>query len=203
MGYGSESMSGRFKRVGILGGTFDPPHLGHLVVADQVLDQLGLDEVRLVVNNSPWQKVGERQVTPPERRLALVEAAVGAAPGVVASDVEIELGGPSYTLVTLEALAAREPGTEFLVVLGADAAAGLHTWHRAPELRERHEFVVVNRPGAEASPPAGWRCRPVEIPALDVSSSELRRLVAAGRSIRWLTPAPVVELIERWQLYRG
>jgi len=196
-------MSGRFKRVGILGGTFDPPHLGHLVVADQVLDQLGLDEVRLVVNNSPWQKVGEREVTSPERRLALVEAAVGAAPGVVASDVEIELGGPSYTLVTLEALATREPGTEFVVVLGADAAAGLHTWHRAAELRERHEFVVVNRPGAEAAPPAGWRCRPVEIPALDVSSSELRRLVAAGRSIRWLTPAPVVELIERWQLYRG
>lgn len=199
----SGTKSAPVKRVGILGGTFDPPHLGHLVVADQVLDQLGLDEVRLVVNNSPWQKVGEREITAPRRRLALVEAAVGAAPGVVASDVEIELGGPSYSLVTLEALTAREPGTEWLVVLGADAAAGLETWHRADELRERHEFVVVNRPGAASPPPPGWRCRPVEIPALDVSSSELRRLVAAGRSIRWLTPDPVVDLIERWQLYRG
>lgn len=194
---------GRVKRVGILGGTFDPPHLGHLVVADQVLDQLGLDEVRLMVNNSPWQKVGERKITSPGRRLALVEAAVGAAPGVVASDVEIELGGPSYTLVTLEALAAREPGTEFLVVVGADAAAGLGSWHRAAELQRRHEFVVVNRPGVDAPPPAGWRCRRVEIPALDVSSSDLRRLVVAGRSIRWLTPSPVVELIDRWRLYRG
>ncbi len=206
-GYGSESMSGaiaqRPKRVGILGGTFDPPHLGHLVVADQVLDQLGLDEVRLVVNNSPWQKVGEREITPPQRRLALVAAAVGAAPRVAASGVEIELGGPSYSLVTLEALSAREPGTEWLVVVGADAAAGLDTWHRADELRERHEFVVVNRPGHEGPPPSGWRCRPVEIPALDVSSSELRRLVASGRSIRWLTPDPVVELIDRWRLYRG
>lgn len=199
----SGTKSAPVKRVGILGGTFDPPHLGHLVVADQVLDQLGLDEVRLVVNNSPWQKMGERDVTAPARRLALVEAAVGTAPGVVASDVEIELGGPSYSLVTLEALTAREPGTEWLVVLGADAAAGLDTWHRADELRERHELVVVNRPGAQAPPPPGWRCRRVEIPALDVSSSELRRLVAAGRSIRWLTPGPVVELIERWQLYRG
>lgn len=196
-------MDGRSKRVGILGGTFDPPHLGHLVVADQVLDQLGLDEVRLVVNNSPWQKVGERTITSAARRLALVEAAVGSAPGVVASTVEIELGGPSYSLVTLEALAAREPDTEWLVVVGADAAAGLDTWHRAAELRERHDFVVVNRPGHRSPPPAGWRCRPVEIPALDVSSSELRRLVAAGRSIRWLTPDPVIELIERWRLYRG
>lgn len=201
----SGSISGRSKRVGILGGTFDPPHLGHLVVADQVLDQLGLDEIRLVVNNSPWQKVGDRPITPPERRLALVEAAVGqgAAPQVVASAVEIELGGPSYSLVTLEALTAREPGTEWLVVVGADAAAGLDTWHRAGELRERYGFVVVDRPGHDRPPPSGWRCQPVEIPALDVSSSELRRLVAAGRSIRWLTPDPVVELIDRWQLYRG
>lgn len=201
----SGTISGRTKRVGILGGTFDPPHLGHLVVADQVLDQLGLDEVRLVVNNSPWQKVGDRPITPAGRRLALVQAALGegAAPRVVASDVEIELGGPSYSLVTLEALAAREPGTEWLVVVGADAAAGLDTWHRADELRDRYGFVVVNRPGHERPPPPGWRCQPVEIPALDVSSSELRRLVAAGRSIRWLTPDPVVALIDRWQLYRG
>ena len=196
-------MEGRSKRVGILGGTFDPPHLGHLVVADQVLDQLGLDEVRLVVNNSPWQKAGQREISPPHRRLALVEAAVEAAPGVVASEVEIELGGPSYSVVTLEALEAQEPGTEWLVVVGADAAARLDTWHRAAELRERHDFVVVNRPGHQSPPPTGWRCRPVEIPGLDVSSSELRRLVAAGRSIRWLTPPPVIDLIERWRLYRG
>ncbi|MDH3683209.1 MAG: adenylyltransferase/cytidyltransferase family protein, partial [Acidimicrobiia bacterium] len=92
------------KRVGILGGTFDPPHIGHLVVGDQVRDCLDLDEVRLVVSNSPWQKVGGRSITPAHQRLELVAAAVADAPGLVASDIEIDLGGSSYTIVTLDAL---------------------------------------------------------------------------------------------------
>jgi nicotinate-nucleotide adenylyltransferase len=187
------------RRVGILGGTFDPPHIGHLVVADQVLHQLGLDEVRLVVNNQPWQKT--RLVTPAGKRLAMVEASLRDAHSVVASNIEIELGGPSYTLVTLEALAAREPEVEWLVVVGADAAAGLDTWHRAAELRVRHRFVVVNRPGTHGLPPPGWQCEQVEIPGLEVSSSELRRLVGLGRSVRYLTPDPVVQLLSSWGLY--
>ncbi len=188
-------------RVGILGGTFDPPHIGHLVVADQVLDQLGLDEVRLVVSNVPWQKVGGRELTAPERRLQLVEAAVTGCPGVEASSIELELGGPSYTAVTLETLARREPEAEWLVIVGSDAAAGLDTWHRADELRVNHQFVVVNRPGAGPGPPPGWRCRPVEIPELEVSSTELRRLIRRGRSVRHLTPEPVMQLLTEWGLY--
>lgn len=190
------------KRVGILGGTFDPPHVGHLVVADQVGDRLGLDEVRLVVSNQPWQKVGSREITSASRRLELVQAAVGGCPGLVASSIEIELGGPSYTLVTLEALAGREPNVDWVVIVGADAAAGLDTWHRADELREQHRLAVVNRPGSDGDPPPGWRYDRVEMPALDISSTELRRLAAEGRSVRHLTPAPVVQRLEAWGLYR-
>lgn len=189
------------KRVGILGGTFDPPHIGHLIVADQVLDQLHLDEVRLVVSNSPWQKVGERTITSAARRLEMVAAALADAPGVTVSGIEIELGGPSYTIVTLEELTRREPHAEWLVVVGADAASGLDTWHRAGELRAGHRFVVVNRSGHAATAPSGWNATAVEIPSLEVSSSELRRLVGAGRSIRHLTPEPVARLVASWGLY--
>ena len=190
------------KRVGLLGGTFDPPHIGHLVMADQVLDRLELDAVRLVVSNRPWQKVGSRLITEASRRLEMVTAAVLESPGVEASGIELELGGPSYTVVTLEALTEREPDTEWLIVVGADAAAGLDTWHRAGELRAQRRFIVVNRPGHAEPPPPGWRCDLVDIPALDISSTELRRMVAERRSIRHLTPHPVVQLLEGWGLYR-
>lgn len=190
------------KRVGILGGTFDPPHIGHLVVGDQVRDRLGLDEVRLVVTSSPWQKTRSRSITAAPRRLELVVAAVAEAPGLVASDIEIELGGSSYTIVTLAALAAREPDVDWRVIVGADAAAGLDTWHRADELRAKHRFVMVNRPGAAPTPPPGWDCELVGIPALDISSTELRRLVAEGRSVRHLVPSGVVQRLEAWGLYR-
>lgn len=190
------------RRVGLLGGTFDPPHIGHLVVADQVLDQLGLDEVRLVVSNRPWQKVGDREITPAPVRLELVRAAIDGAPGLVASSIEIELAGPSYTLVTVKELARREPDVEFLVIVGSDAAAGLETWHRAAELKARQRFVVVNRPGVAAAVPAGWKVIPVSIPAIDLSSTEIRNLVAQDRSIRYLTPAVVIHRLASSGLYR-
>lgn len=190
------------RRVGLLGGTFDPPHIAHLVVADQVRDRLGLEEVRLVVSNQSWQKVGERTITPAERRLALVEAAVDGLTGVVASSIELSLGGPSYTAVTVEALEEAEPEIDWLIIVGADAAAGLDTWHRAADLRARRRFVVVNRPGTEAKPPAGWHCSYVEIPSLDLSSTELRRFVASGRSIRHLVTDEVMQRVTRWGLYR-
>ncbi|MCP3991773.1 MAG: nicotinate (nicotinamide) nucleotide adenylyltransferase [Actinomycetia bacterium] len=189
------------KRVGLLGGTFDPPHLGHLIAADQVLDQLELDEVWLVVSNSPWQKTGARTITPAATRLELVEAAVVGAPGLVASGVELEIGGPSYTSVTLEVLEECYPETDWLIIVGADAAAGLDSWHRAEELRRQRRFVVVNRPGVAANTPEGWNCFPVEIPPIALSSTELRIMVEGGRSIRHLCPALVAQAIARLGLY--
>lgn len=189
------------KRVGIFGGTFDPPHIGHLIVADQVQDQLELDEVRLVVTNDPWQKVGSRAITPAPLRYRMAQAATAMAPGVVASPIELELGGPSYTLVTLEELARREPGVEHLVIVGSDAAAGLDSWHRADELRQRAAIVVVNRPGDDVGPPPGWMVEKVWIPALELSSTEIRAMVADGRSVRHLTPPAVVQLLIDEGLY--
>lgn len=190
------------KRVGILGGTFDPPHIGHLIVADQVQHALDLDEVRLIPANSPWQKVGSRTITPADQRLAMTRAAVGDARHLKVSEIEIELGGPSYTSVTLDALAEREPGTNWLVIVGADAAAGLDTWHNTDRLRQQATIVVVNRPGADFQPPTGWQWELVEIPSVGISGTGLRRRVEMGHSINFLTPDSVVELIEQWRLYR-
>lgn len=190
------------RRVGVLGGTFDPPHLGHLVVADQVLSALSLDEVMLVPANQPWQKVGQRSITPADKRLAMTVGAVGDAAGLSVSAIELEIGGPSYTTVTLAALAERHPDTEWLVIVGADAAAGLDTWHNTEQLREQATIVVVNRPGADFQPPTGWRWELVEIPSISISGTGIRRRVAQGASIRFLTPDPVIDRIAEWGLYR-
>ncbi len=170
---------------------------------------MGLDEVRLVVANNPWQKTSERIISSASFRFDMVQAALGRHRGVVASEVEIELGGPSYTIVTLEHLQATEPDTDWYVIVGADAAAGLDTWHRASELADMVELVVVNRPGEVDSatgelhgPPPGWRWTPVEVPAIGVSSTMLRERVAAGRSIWFLTPEAVVTLVDDHLLYR-
>jgi nicotinate-nucleotide adenylyltransferase len=195
-------MSEITRRVGVLGGTFDPPHLGHLIVADQVLSALSLDEVLLVPANQPWQKLDRREITPAPKRLAMTRAAVGDAAGLRVSDIELEIGGPSYTSVTLDALSERHPDTEWLVIVGADAAAGLDSWHNTERLREQATIVVTNRPGADFQPPTGWRWELVEVPSVAISGTGLRRRVAQGRSIRFLTPAPVIEQIAKWNLYR-
>lgn len=195
-------MSHSTRRVGVLGGTFDPPHLGHLIVADQVLSALSLDEVMLVPANRPWQKVDRRAITSAEHRLAMTRAAVGDARGLSVSAIELEIGGPSYTTVTLDALTERHPDTEWLVIVGADAAAGLDTWHDTERLREQATIVVVNRPGADFQPPTGWRWELVEIPSISISGTGLRRRVAQGASIRFLTPDPVIDRIAELNLYR-
>lgn len=198
------SPGGNFRpRLGVLGGTFDPPHLGHLVVADQVLSALSLTEVILVPANDPWQKHGSREITPAAQRLAMTRAAVGDAAGLSVSGIELELGGPSYTSVTLDALAEQRPGAEWLVILGADAAAGLDTWHNTERLREQATIVVVNRPGADFQPPTGWSWELVEIPSISISGTSLRRRVAQGYSVRFLTPEGVIRHIDEWSLYRG
>jgi nicotinate-nucleotide adenylyltransferase len=189
-------------RLGIFGGTFDPPHIGHLATAVEVRSILALDEVWMVVANEPWQKAPGRAVTPARHRFALVEAAVTGLDGVLASSIEIDRGGPSYTIDTLEYLDNQRPEAEVVVVLGADAAAGLPTWHRADELRESATFAVVERPGLVApGPPEGWRCTHVAVPRLDVSSSQLRARIAAGRPIDVLVPPAAIARIEELRLY--
>jgi nicotinate-nucleotide adenylyltransferase len=160
--------------------------------------------VLLVVNDQPWQKLGTRDITPAEDRFAMVEAAVGKVEGIEASRLEIERGGMSYTADTLAALRAADPARELFVILGTDAAQGLPTWERADEVRQLATIVVVERPGSgEGEAPPGWSWRRVEVPRLEVSSTDLRGRVADGRPLDYLLSAEVIETIADRGLYRG
>jgi nicotinate-nucleotide adenylyltransferase len=192
------------ERLGIFGGTFDPPHVGHLVTAVNVRHELQLDRVLLVVSNVPWQKVGTREISPAEARFAMVEAAVADVEGLEASRIEIEAGGSSYTADTLATLQAEGPDRELFVILGADAAAGILTWERVEEVRDRATVVVVDRPGAGPSPaPSGWRWLRVEVPRLEVSSTDLRARAVDGRPLDYLVTHEVADWIEQHDLYGG
>jgi nicotinate-nucleotide adenylyltransferase len=191
------------ERLGVFGGTFDPPHVGHLVSAVNVRYELRLDRVLLMVNNVPWQKTGTRAVSPAEERLGMVEAAVADVDGLEASRLEIDAGGPSFTADTLAALLREDPSRELFVILGADAAAGLLTWERCDEVRELATIVVVERPGAHPTePPEGWRWTWVEVPSLDVSSTDLRARAADGRPLDYLVTREVADWISSHGLYR-
>ncbi len=195
------------RRLGILGGTFDPVHVGHLVAAVNARHELGLDKVLLVVANEPWQKVASRPVTSAAERLALVEAAVEGVEGLEASGIEIERGGPSYTADTVAELEAIWPEAELDLIVGADAAAGLAGWERLEEVRSKVVLVVVNRPGTtiDAAGPnstlEGWDVRMVEVPALEISSTDLRDRVASGRPLDFLIPMPAIRVIREHGLY--
>lgn len=195
---------GRPERIGILGGTFDPVHVGHLVAAVNTLHELALDRVLLVVANEPWQKSGLRRVTPAAERLGLVEAAVGDVEGVEASAIEIERGGVSYTADTLAELDRRSPGCELFLIVGEDVAGSLDSWERVEEIRDRATLVVVTRPGEFERPSpqlAAWRTVTVEIPALQISSTDLRRRAATGRPLDYLVPAAAIRRIRERELY--
>jgi nicotinate-nucleotide adenylyltransferase len=190
------------ERLGVFGGTFDPPHVGHLVAAVNARHEAQLDRVLLVVANEPWQKVGVRDLSPAADRLAMVEAAVGDVEGLEASDVEIVRGGPSYSADTLAALAAEDPSRELFLLLGSDAVAGLPTWEHTERLKELAHIVVIDRPGTEgARPPEGYRYVVVEVPLLEVSSTDVRARVADGRPLDYLLTPEVIDCIEDRRLY--
>lgn len=192
----------RGSRIGVFGGTFDPPHVGHLVTAVNVAHQLDLDRLLLVVANRPWQKVGSRRISPAEDRLAMVAAAVRGVDRLEVSDLELRRGGNSYTADTLADLRAEDPTSELFVVLGADAAAGLPTWERVEEVRDRATLVVVDRPGSvPAGVPDGFRWVHVEVPRLEVSSTDLRDRVVTGQPLEYLLPRDVIACVRDRGLY--
>ena len=186
-------------RIGIFGGTFDPPHVGHLLVATHVRQKLGLDQVLLVVANNPWQKLGDRSVTAAKHRFRMVELAIRGLDGVAASDIEIRRGGASYSIDTVEQMLSM--GDEPVLIVGADAAVGLNTWHRSADLRVGVEVAVVGRPGSDGAAPDGWRTRYVDVPQVDVSSTDLRRRLAEGSPVDVLIPQRVVDYIGNVELY--
>jgi nicotinate-nucleotide adenylyltransferase len=190
------------ERIGIFGGTFDPIHVAHLAVGVAALHQLKLDRVLFVVSNVPWQKARIRQVSSPEDRLAMVDAAVRGHAGLVTSRVEIDRGGESYTADTLNELAA--PGREIFLIIGSDLVDELTTWKRWEEIPEKCTLAVAYRPGednrGELAP--GWRSVEIRLPALELSSTELRAMVRELRPVDFLVPDSVLQVIKERNLYR-
>ncbi len=199
--------SPRGERLGVLGGTFDPPHRGHVAAARACVEQLGLDRVLFVVANDPWQKSPRRSVTPASHRLAMVEAVVGSVPRAEASRIELERGGPSYTVDTVEALSAAarargDPEPQQFLIVGADVVPTLGTWHRADDLARLVIVAVVRRPGSpEPAGLPGWRLERVDGADVAVSSSQVREAVRAGQPLSDLVPEPVERYIRAHSLY--
>jgi nicotinate-nucleotide adenylyltransferase len=200
------------ERIGLFGGTFDPPHVGHVAALQAVSETLALDRLLLVVANDPWQKSSSRAITPAEDRFAMAQALAEGIPGVEASRMEIDRGGPSYTVTTVETLTAEvvasgAPAPQIYLVIGADLLADLGTWERTAELREMVTLAVVSRPpveGAMAPPrtaPPGWRLEWVDGPLVDVSSSAVRDVLERGGSVDELVPPAVMHCIRRRNLY--
>lgn len=189
------------RRVGVFGGTFDPPHVGHLVTAINVHYALDLDVVLMMVANVPWQKDGTRDITPAEDRVAMVAAAVDAVPGLIPGRQELDLGGNSYTADTLAVLADEYPGADLFTIVGDDAAAKLQSWERSDEVVSRSALVVVDRPGVPVvlDPAVEWIR--VEVPRLDVSSTDLRARFVDGRPLDYLLTDATLDVIERRGLY--
>ena len=186
------------RRIGILGGTFDPVHVGHLMDASAARNQLELDVVLVVVARDPWQK-RDRVIAPAEIRYEMVVAALDGVEGLEASRIELERDGPTYTIDTVEHLEA--PDHELFLVLGSDVAAGIPTWHRVDDLRERVTLAVVDRDSTPFPDPAGWRVARVCVPRLELSSTDLRGRVAAGEPIDFLVPTAAARILRARKLY--
>ncbi len=190
-------------RLGVFGGTFNPVHLGHLVLARECRDQLGLDEVWLVPCGTPPHKEPADLADPLARKEMLLLATAGD-PSLVVSDIEIQRPGVSYTVDTLETIAAGDPDRELFLLLGADAVDDLVNWHRPERICELATLVAVNR-GEKASITAlpGARVEAVTIPGIALSSSDLRQRILAGRSLRYLMPRAVEIYLQEHDVYAG
>lgn len=189
-------------RVGLLGGTFDPPHLAHLVVAEWARTTLGLDEVRFLVAGDPWMKDTASEA---DHRVAMTELAVADNDAFTVDDRETRRSGPTYTAETLEELHAEEPDSSWWFLLGADAVEKLPLWHRASDAVELATFVAVARPGYQLTLENELLRGVVrlDVPHLAISSTGLRRAVRSGGVIRYLVPASVERYIGEHELYRS
>ena len=195
------------KRLGVMGGTFDPIHHGHLLTAEEALQQFQLDEVVFVPTGRPWMKT-DRVVSPPEDRYLMVVIATASNPRFGVSRLEIEREGPTYTVDTLRELQTEQGEAELFFITGADAMLEIFQWKDPEEaLREAH-FIAATRPGydlaafEQGAPSSHPRVTVMSIPALAISSTDIRQRVHEGRPIRYLVPEGVQTYIEKAGLYR-
>jgi nicotinate-nucleotide adenylyltransferase len=188
------------ERLGILGGTFDPVHVGHLVAATEARHQLALDRVLLVVAADPWQKHGDVTAGAADR-YDMVAAACEGVDGLEPSRIEIDRGGPSYTIDTVRALAA--PSRSLFLVVGVDVVRQIDTWRNVEALPSAVTLAVVSRADEHDEPPRldGWNVVPVTMPRLDVSSTDIRRRLRDGAPVDFLVPAGAVRVMRDRRLY--
>ncbi|MFI5620187.1 nicotinate-nucleotide adenylyltransferase [Streptomyces sp. NPDC051567] len=192
------------RRLGVMGGTFDPVHHGHLVAASEVAALFHLDEVVFVPTGEPWQK-SQRAVSPAEDRYLMTVIATASNPQFSVSRIDIDRGGPTYTIDTLRDLSALHDDADLFFITGADALAQILTWRNADELFSLAHFIGVTRPGHvltdDGLPEGGVSL--VEVPALAISSTDCRTRVAQGDPVWYLVPDGVVRYIDKRELYRG
>ena len=190
------------QRVGIMGGTFDPIHHGHLVAASEVANRFGLDEVVFVPTGEPWQKT-HRKVSPAEHRYLMAVIATASNPHFWVSRADIARGGPTYSVDTIRDIGELRPGAELFFITGADALAQILSWKHAEEALQIARFIGVTRPGYELSDahlPVDTVTL-VDVPAMAISSSDVRERVSSGHPVWYLVPDGVVQYINKHRLY--
>lgn len=189
------------RRIGVMGGTFDPIHHGHLVAASEVAAEFDLEEVIFVPTGDPWQK---KEVTTSEHRYLMTVVATASNPRFKVSRVDIDRGGPTYTIDTLRDMEKLYPDAELFFITGADAVAQILTWRDVDQIWNLAQFVAVTRPGHKLTlpdHPAG-AIETLEIPALAISSTDIRARVHEGKPVWYLVPDGVVQHIAKHNLYR-
>jgi nicotinate-nucleotide adenylyltransferase len=194
----------RTRRVGIMGGTFDPIHHGHLVAASEVSQLYELDEVIFVPTGEPWQK-SHRQVSPAEHRYLMAVIATASNPRFWVSRVDIDRAGPTYTIDTIRDIAEQRPGADLHFITGADALSQILSWKQAEDALRLARFIGVTRPGYELSddhlPTDAVQL--LDVPAMAISSSDCRDRVRRGHPVWYLVPDGVVQYINKHRLYRA
>lgn len=193
------------QRIGIMGGTFDPIHNGHLVAASEVGYRFGLDRVVFVPTGQPWQK-SSRKVTPAEHRYLMTVIATASNPSFGVSRVDIDRGGPTYTIDTLRDLRKQYPDAELYFITGADALNSIMSWHDWEQMFDMAYFVGVTRPGFELTdkqlpPEQQERVMLIDVPAMAISSTDCRRRAHEGQPVWYLVPDGVVQYINKNNLY--
>lgn len=186
------------KRIGLLGGTFDPPHYGHLLMAERAFEEMNLDEVWFIPSYIPPHKANAK--TSGTDRVKMLQLAIGDRPHFHIKTIELERKGKSYTIDTVNILREQNPDTELFFIIGGDMVEYLPNWHRIEELSQLITFIGMKRHGYSMDTP--YLVYEVAMPILEISSTDIRNRVAEGRSIRYLTSKKIIDFIEEKGLYR-